>query len=178
MKKEARALIADAAFAEACPSENEVAAFASGWTTVPERERLEAHLDKCAACRSIVADIASLDLGGTASSDGTSTLATDVGRAAVRPGDVLGRYVVESWLGSGAAADVWLARDTLLQRAVALKIANSPVAAEMRARFLVEARAVARMHADLLPNAEFRAPVFSLLARFCPVNGAGRFASE
>ena len=62
----------------------------------------------------------------------------------VPPPDI-GHFRLERRLGSGATADVWLARDTLLDRVVALKIASAPASGEMRTRFRVEARAVARM---------------------------------
>src|SRR5437588_537078 len=48
-------------------------------------------------------------------------------------------------LGRGAMGEVWLAQDTLLDRPVAIKfIANEPDTAACE-RFLVEARAIARL---------------------------------
>src|ERR1700691_1712070 len=58
------------------------------------------------------------------------------------PPPEIGHFRLERRLGSGATADVWLARDTLLDRVVALKIASAPASGEMRTRFRVEARAV------------------------------------
>jgi serine/threonine protein kinase len=63
----------------------------------------------------------------------------------IRAGDTLGKYQVIRPLGQGAMGRVFLARDTVLERDVALKlmaVANRP---DMRQRFEREARAVARM---------------------------------
>ncbi|MGO8996913.1 MAG: protein kinase, partial [Polyangiaceae bacterium] len=62
------------------------------------------------------------------------------------PPPEIAQFRLERRLGRGATADVWLARDTLLDRAVALKIASTPASGETRTRFRVEARAVAKMH--------------------------------
>ena len=60
-------------------------------------------------------------------------------------------FRLERRLGSGASGDVWLARDTLLERAVAVKVASEAVDDEVRARFRIEARAVARLqHPNVL----------------------------
>jgi eukaryotic-like serine/threonine-protein kinase len=67
------------------------------------------------------------------------------------PPPEIDQFRLERRLGRGATAEVWLARDTLLDRVVALKIARIPASAEVRARFRVEARAVAKMqHPNLL----------------------------
>jgi formylglycine-generating enzyme required for sulfatase activity len=62
------------------------------------------------------------------------------------PPTEIGEFRLERVLGHGACGDVWLARDTLLERPVALKIARAVESQEGRLRFLVEARAVARLH--------------------------------
>jgi beta-lactam-binding protein with PASTA domain/tRNA A-37 threonylcarbamoyl transferase component Bud32 len=58
-----------------------------------------------------------------------------------------GRYLVESQLARGGMATVYLGRDVRLDRAVALKIAHPELARdpEFSARFIGEARAVARL---------------------------------
>ncbi len=72
----------------------------------------------------------------------------------VGPGRTLGRYVVESELGAGGFATVYRARDTVLDRPVALKVLDpaahrNPTVAR---RFLHEGRAVARLdHAAIVP---------------------------
>jgi tRNA A-37 threonylcarbamoyl transferase component Bud32 len=60
----------------------------------------------------------------------------------------LGRYEVGDLLGSGAFGSVWQARDTELEREVALKVPRSRQFATVHAqeRFLREARAAAQLH--------------------------------
>jgi serine/threonine protein kinase len=60
----------------------------------------------------------------------------------------LGRYEILSRLGAGGMGEVYLARDTRLERKVAVKVLPEPVAAdpERRARFEGEARAVATLN--------------------------------
>ncbi len=63
-------------------------------------------------------------------------------------GQVLdGRYLVESYVARGGMATVYVGRDVRLDRQVALKIAHPELArdAEFVARFIGEARAVARL---------------------------------
>jgi formylglycine-generating enzyme required for sulfatase activity len=67
------------------------------------------------------------------------------------PPKEIAEFRLERRLGRGATSEVWLARDTLLGRVVALKIANAPAFGDARTRFRVEARAVAKMqHPNLL----------------------------
>lgn len=59
-----------------------------------------------------------------------------------------GRFRIEKKLGRGAQAQVYLARDQVLDRAVAIKVLNEAVAEDEAAldRFLREARLAARVH--------------------------------
>ncbi len=70
----------------------------------------------------------------------------------LRPGDRLGRYVVEKELGTGGMGVVYRARDENLQRSVAIKLlrnsGSAPPAA--RKRLLREARSMAKLSAH--PN--------------------------
>ena len=67
--------------------------------------------------------------------------------ARLQPGSTFGSLRVERELGMGGFGRVWLARDTRLNRPVALKVLHrydaSPLSAEERARFLHEARIIA-----------------------------------
>src|SRR5579863_5062933 len=57
----------------------------------------------------------------------------------LKPGEKLGRYQLISLIGEGGMGQVWKARDTQLDRDVALKVSKS----EFTARFEREARAIA-----------------------------------
>lgn len=64
----------------------------------------------------------------------------------LQPGDRLGKYTLQRRLGEGAFGEVWLARDTELSRAVALKVLHS----HDDAALLTEARAAAALdHPDI-----------------------------
>jgi len=71
-----------------------------------------------------------------------------VGAPRVAPGEQFGDLLIERELGSGAFATVFLARDTLLDRPVAVKVSRTPpsaASAEERARILREARLVGKL---------------------------------
>jgi serine/threonine protein kinase len=60
-------------------------------------------------------------------------------------GTLAGRYEVEQALGSGGMARVYLARDTVLQRPVAVKVLRAGLDEAFRRRFVREARVAARL---------------------------------
>jgi Tol biopolymer transport system component len=68
--------------------------------------------------------------------------------AAVVTGQVLGHYRIESVLGAGGMGEVYRARDTRLDRTVAVKVLPSPLASDPahRARFEREARAISKLN--------------------------------
>jgi len=73
------------------------------------------------------------------------------------PGTTIGRYRIESRIGSGAMGVVYLATDTRLERRVALKLIEPSLAADpdFRARFERETRAAAALdHPHVLPVCE------------------------
>ena len=63
-------------------------------------------------------------------------------------GDCIGSYVVIARIGAGGMGEVYSARDTRLDRTVALKILSSELTADetFRERFTREARAIARLN--------------------------------
>jgi len=67
-------------------------------------------------------------------------------KSALRRGSLLGKYRLESRIGSGSFADVWKATDLVERRPVALKVAHAGVVAEWgRAEVEHEARIAARL---------------------------------
>jgi serine/threonine protein kinase len=63
----------------------------------------------------------------------------------MKPGDRLGPYEILAMLGAGGMGEVYRARDTRLDRTVAIKVLPTELSAdhERRARFEREARAIA-----------------------------------
>jgi serine/threonine-protein kinase len=132
-----------------CLSDETAAAFAEGRIAEEARPEIERHLDACAACRALVAELASLAFappaaGGAPGPDAGPAAATLV------PGTQVGRHVIERVLGAGGGGIVYQAFDPGLGRKVALKVLRplgSEGAAEARlARLLREAQAMARLN--------------------------------
>jgi hypothetical protein len=113
-----------------CAGNNTIAALIAGAIDASAADRLEVHLDACAACRQLVADL------------GRGLSALDEERLP-RPGDRLGRYEIERAIGAGGMGVVFEARDTTLDRLVAIKVVR-PDSAD-RHTLLAEARAMARL---------------------------------
>src|SRR5215470_17531313 len=68
-----------------------------------------------------------------------------------QPPDEFEEYRLVRLLGRGAMGEVYLARDSLLDRAVAVKFVNAAKDPVARARFFDEARAIARLqHANVV----------------------------
>ena len=66
----------------------------------------------------------------------------------LRPGDKLGPYEIVSPIGAGGIGEVYKAKDTRLDRTVAIKVLPDHIAQreDLRARFEREARAVASLN--------------------------------
>lgn len=67
-------------------------------------------------------------------------------RPTFSPPSEVAEYRIVRLLGRGAMGQVYLAQDTLLDRLVAIKFIASEPSPALRERFLVEARAIARLH--------------------------------
>jgi tetratricopeptide (TPR) repeat protein len=124
-----------------CPGEEIIVAFAQGALDPDGVARVEAHLDACADCMTLVSELAR-------KTHDKST--PDPASAPVfRRGDAVGRYVVLDWIGAGAMGVVYAAYDPRLDRKVALKLLRSVGDAEERGaegeRLEAEARALAKV---------------------------------
>src|SRR4029079_10495859 len=66
----------------------------------------------------------------------------------ILPGKTIGRYEIRSQIGAGGMGEVYLARDTELDRMVALKILPAAVAADQQRmrRFVQEAKAASSLN--------------------------------
>ncbi|HKE18328.1 MAG TPA: protein kinase, partial [Kofleriaceae bacterium] len=120
----------------ACLSENEVLAVIGGGLAEPELRAVEAHLDSCPSCRSLVACA-----GRDPSAPG--------GAAAPVATERIGRYRILRVVGAGGMGTVYAAQDPELDRVVALKLLDPSLAATdattLRARLAREAQAMARL---------------------------------
>jgi serine/threonine protein kinase len=129
-----------------CPSNDTLDAFLAGVLDSDRETVLHQHVDGCSACRELLAV-----LGQSLFDEALApTVASDAptGDRAALPGDgsLLGRYVIERVLGAGAMGVVYAARDTQLDRGVAIKLVRrSPSIDDARARMVREAQAMARL---------------------------------
>lgn len=109
-----------------CPDENELVLLADGALAEQRRASIDRHLDGCASCTVLVAELAGM-------------------AAPERP--VPARYKVIRQLGAGAMGVVWEAEDKHLGRRVALKFVRTAAdTRERRKRLVREARALAQLH--------------------------------
>ncbi len=153
-------------------SDDEAVALVEKRTSPAERARIDAHLDHCDECRELVAAMAMA--GSFEESDGPEVALVDSAGLdasvdsledsmptqiyAERPpapdgprlesGDMVAHFRIMRALGRGAMGEVYLARDTMLGRKVALKVVARDLLGSERAmrRFLFEAKATARFN--------------------------------
>jgi hypothetical protein len=156
-----------------CPDRGTLVRFVSGEMPAAERELIEKHLAKCAACaaalRTFRTDDANLQTFGAdgmnAAEEATAAVNTSPEAApaagpsplsflapAQRPDEIgrLANYRVLKRLGAGGMGIVFLAEDTTLDRQVALKVMLPEAAAkkDAAARFLREAKLTAAIEHD------------------------------
>lgn len=126
-----------------CLMDQQVLAFVEGKLSAAARAEVEEHLDGCEACQRLVGAAA---LGSPTRGEPASEGAP--GRLMVAKID---EFELVHRLGHGGMGEVWLARDTLLERDVAIKFGLDGMTDDAYQRFLVESRAVARLrHPNIL----------------------------
>lgn len=161
-----------------CPPIATAESFASGLLSAVEAEHFREHARDCPKCRGLLETASNHVTGVAVREDNPLPPATDdfleemecrrlqdwalgLGQgnkpvARTDPTDPwqIGRYSLECSLGEGSFGCVWRAKDTVLNRYVAIKVAlvhrlNSP---EAKQRFLREAEAIARLqHPGIVP---------------------------
>jgi serine/threonine protein kinase len=114
-----------------------MAAFLAGRFEGTALDGVEAHLDRCIDCRVAIAAVAA------AATDAEAPVRGDAAPPLPR-GTRLGRYVVEGALGRGAMGIVYVARDEVLRRRVAIKVPALCRGPGVD-RFRCEAQAMARL---------------------------------
>jgi tRNA A-37 threonylcarbamoyl transferase component Bud32 len=148
-----------------CPDPDRLTGFVEDSLAAEDRTTIEAHLDGCDDCRSLIAMLAQ---AATAEQEheraSARTLGTEVGpgfeatEVAPRigrssspnlpPGTKIGRYEIHEPLGMGGMGVVYAARDPELRREVAIKVIRPELARahpDATRRILREARAMARL---------------------------------
>ncbi|MCA9672079.1 MAG: serine/threonine protein kinase [Myxococcales bacterium] len=140
-----------------CLGEQTLLLLMHGQLAEEARGEVEAHVDGCPVCRRAIAALAcssspssdgfasTIDARGehSASAGATEPLASDLA-----PGTHVEHFRVERLLGRGGMGEVYLARDTQLDRWVALKVIRpeQALSAEGIKRLLEEARTTARFN--------------------------------
>ncbi len=124
-----------------CPGDETVFLYLQGSLSGTPRARVRAHVDRCAACREVVAGVAS-------SLDETPASRPDGGERPLDVDATVGRYEVLARIGSGNCGVVYRARDPELGREVALKVLRDDAQVDIqsaRRRLMREAKAMARL---------------------------------
>lgn len=117
--------MAHASFDEACPAEEDIAAFVRGCIEASRRSVVEAHVAECATCRRLLSALARAAGSESPVTDDsvapTLPVASNTSDTELPPGARFGRYVVVDLLGAGGMGVVYSAYDPDLNRKVALQ---------------------------------------------------------
>jgi predicted Ser/Thr protein kinase len=122
---------------DSCPAETVLLDLAQGAIEGAEFDALLAHLDACAQCRQIVAELAR-----------EAAPETDAATREPKAGDTIDRFLLLEELGRGGMGIVYAAFDPTLDRKVALKLVRPDPAQPAKAaaaRLLSEAQALGRL---------------------------------
>ena len=119
-----------------CPDETTIALFAEAALDGERRASVEAHVDTCATCRRVVAELTRGAFQARPTPRGDDALETAMAQTAL-----LGRYVSLGLIGVGGMGAVYAAYDPALDRKVAIKLLRPRVLdePELEARLLREA---------------------------------------
>ncbi|HEY0994251.1 MAG TPA: protein kinase [Kofleriaceae bacterium] len=140
-----------ASFDEACPAEEDIAAFVRGSIEASRRSVLEAHVAECATCRRLLSALARAAGSESPVADDsvapTLPLASSTRDTELQPGARFGRYRVLDWIGAGGMGVVYSAYDSDLNRKVALKVLRNDGTDQLPIRdlLLAEAQAMAQL---------------------------------
>ncbi|MCA9628889.1 MAG: protein kinase [Myxococcales bacterium] len=137
-----------------CPDENALGAFVQGRSSATDRRHIEAHLEQCADCCSVVELLGRAFVSRAQRVDRGPDSERQVQSLEPSSGQQLGRYRVDHGIGAGGMGLVFSAWDPALERSVALKLLRPELAAtpDARERLLAEARAVASLkHPNVVP---------------------------
>jgi Tol biopolymer transport system component/tRNA A-37 threonylcarbamoyl transferase component Bud32 len=143
--------MAHASFDEACPAEEDIAAFVRGCIEASRRSVLEAHVAECATCRRLLSALARAAGSESPVADDsvapTLPLGSGTRDTELPPGARFGRYLVLDWLGAGGMGVVYSAYDSDLNRKVALKVLRNDGIDQLPTRdlLLAEAQAMAQL---------------------------------
>ena len=105
-----------------CPDDNVFFEMIEGRIDETLRQQLDDHLDQCASCAAFVIELAEVVAASAVGPDGD--LQTGEGRAldVEQTPEKIGRYEIVRQVGQGAMGVVFEARDTMLDRRVAIKL--------------------------------------------------------
>lgn len=129
-----------------CLDDNQVSEFLDGLPSETQSAEVHAHLDECAECRALMADLGSMR-ASHAERAPESTPPDEIERAPNSGNIVGGRYRLVQEIGAGGMGAVWVAQDQKLRRAVAVKLLKTGGGStgSSLGRFEREAMAVARL---------------------------------
>ncbi len=128
----------------ACPTDETLAAHVAGSLEEARADALRDHIDDCALCRELLLVLAR----GTPRAERRELAATAIAIAKLRAGtpELPSRFAIERVLGQGGMGRVYAARDTELDRRVAVKVMRHELGGEaVAARLIRESRLMARL---------------------------------